>query len=182
MSDIQVFNFQSHQVRTYEIDGQTWFALKDVCETLDLSNATTTASRLDDDELTKLDLGSQSGLTWFVNESGLYSVILRSDKPAARPFRKWVTAEVLPSIRKTGSYGLIKAEHDKLLSECCDHLKTILAQNAEISALKSRPRWSPLTAQEKSRIKELREAGLSWAGIARQIDRSVSAVKAAGRA
>ena len=72
-----------------------------------MSNPTMVAQRLDDDERTKLDLGRQ-GETNFITESGLYAVILRSDKPNAKKFRKWVTSEVLPSIRKTGSYSMPK--------------------------------------------------------------------------
>lgn len=64
------------------------------------------AKRLEDDEVAKFDLGGQVGVAIIVNESGLYNVILRSDKPEAKPFRKWVTSEVLPSIRKTGSYSV----------------------------------------------------------------------------
>jgi prophage antirepressor-like protein len=76
---------------------------------LDLSNARAVAERLDDDERRKLDLHRQ-GETWAINESGLYSVILRSDKPQAKKFRKWVTSEVLPSIRKHGAYIQLAAD------------------------------------------------------------------------
>lgn len=76
--------------------------LKDVCEVLVLTNPTVVADRLDDDERTKFNLGRQGEAT-AVNESGLYNVILRSDKPQAKQFRKWITAEVLPSIRKHGA-------------------------------------------------------------------------------
>lgn len=69
-----------------------------------MSNSRIVADRLDEDERRKLNLPRQ-GETWFVTESGLYAVIVRSDKPNARKFRKWVTSEVLPSIRKTGSYN-----------------------------------------------------------------------------
>lgn len=71
---------------------------------LSLSNPRSVADRLDEDERRKLDLPRQ-GETWFINESGLYSVILRSDKKEAKPFRKWVTSQVLPAIRKTGQYS-----------------------------------------------------------------------------
>ena len=76
----------------------------DICKALGMKNATMVASRLEDDEVTKLDLGGQNGATNFITESGLYAVILRSDKPNAKKFRKWVTSEVLPSIRKSGGY------------------------------------------------------------------------------
>lgn len=106
---IITFNYETSKVRTIEKNGEPWFVLKDICGVLELSNPTIVAQRLDDDERTKLNLGRQ-GETIIINESGLYSVILRSDKPQSKPFRKWVTGEVLPCIRKTGSYGQLQVE------------------------------------------------------------------------
>lgn len=105
MNELQVFSYNSSEVRTVMRDGELWFCLIDVCGILGLSNPRSVADRLDKDERRKFDLPRQ-GNTWFINESGLYSVILRSDKPEAKPFRKWVTSDVLPTIRKTGRYGL----------------------------------------------------------------------------
>ena len=90
-------------MRTLTIDNEPWFVLKDVCTILDMSNPTMVAERLDEDERAKFNLGRQ-GQSWIINEPGLYDVILRSDKPEAKPFRKWVTGEVIPSIRKHGAY------------------------------------------------------------------------------
>ena len=104
MNDLKVFNYGKSPIRTVNKDGETWWVLKDVCEVLEIANATDVAKRLDEDEVTRLNLGGRTGITNIINESGLYNVILRSDKPQAKPFRKWVTSEVLPSIRKTGSY------------------------------------------------------------------------------
>ena len=98
------FDFAGHNVRIVMKDGEPWFVLQDVCDALDLKNATVTASRLDPEEVTKVSLGSRSGDTYIVNESGLYVTVIRSNKPQAKPFRKWVTSEVLPSIRKNGYY------------------------------------------------------------------------------
>ena len=105
MNDIKVFNYQDNEVRTIEKDGETYWILKDVCDALGLSNARMVADRLDDDEVRKFDLRGLSGESNAVNESGLYNVILRSDKPEAKAFKRWVTHEVLPSIRKTGAYA-----------------------------------------------------------------------------
>jgi prophage antirepressor-like protein len=80
-----------------------WWVLKDVCDVLGIQNATEVAQRLGEDERARLNLGRQ-GEAWIINESGLYAVVLRSDKPDAKRFRHWVTSEVLPSIRKTGGY------------------------------------------------------------------------------
>ncbi len=100
---IQVWNYESSEIRTVQVNGEPWLVLSDVCKVLELSNPSMVAKKLDDDERTKFDLGRQ-GETTIINESGLYTVILRSDKPQAKPFRKWVTSEVLPSIRKHGVY------------------------------------------------------------------------------
>ena len=107
MSELQIFNNSEFgEIRTVTIDNEPMFCLMDICKALGMKNSTMVASRLEEDEVTKLDLGSKSGETNFVTESGLYAVILRSDKPSAKKFRKWVTSEVLPSIRKTGSYSV----------------------------------------------------------------------------
>lgn len=111
MNEMQVFNYKSSQVRTVEINNEPWFVLKDVCAVLDLASAHKVSERLDEDERNQIPLTDSLGRkqeTTIINESGLYNVILRSDKPEAKPFRKWVTSEVLPSIRKTGGYALPK--------------------------------------------------------------------------
>jgi len=104
MNELQIFSYQGTNVRTVQRNGEIWWVLKDVCKVLALRNPTVVAGRLDDDEVTKFDLGGLSGESNIVNESGLYSVILRSDKAEARKFKRWVTHEVLPSIRKHGAY------------------------------------------------------------------------------
>ena len=103
MNELQIFNYHDNEIRTIEKEDGIWWVLADVCKVLRLSNPTMIADRLDEDERAKFDLGRQ-GETNIVNESGLYNVILRSDKPEAVPFRRWVTHEVLPSIRKHGAY------------------------------------------------------------------------------
>lgn len=105
MNELQVFkNDLFGEVRTVTIDGEVWFVLIDVCKALGLSNPSMVASRLDEDERAKFDLGRQ-GEAVVINESGLYTVLLRSDKPVAKPFRKWVTSDILPTIRKHGVYA-----------------------------------------------------------------------------
>ena len=103
---IQVWNYESSEIRTIQKDGEPWFVLADVCKVLEISNSRNISSRLEPDEkgVTLVDtLGGTQQMT-IINESGLYTVILRSDKPQAKPFRKWVSSEVLPSIRKHGAY------------------------------------------------------------------------------
>ena len=109
MDNLQIFsNSEFGEIRTALVNDEPMFCLIDICKALEIKNATDVAKRLDEDELTRLNLGSRAGETNFITESGLYAVILRSDKPNAKKFRKWVTSEVLPSIRKTGSYGMPK--------------------------------------------------------------------------
>ena len=107
MNELQIFKYEQNEIRTIQKDGEPWFVLKDVCNILGLGTPARVAERLDGDEVSQThiidSLGRQQETT-IINESGLYNVILRSDKPEAKPFRKWVTSEVLPSIRKHGAY------------------------------------------------------------------------------
>ena len=109
-NQIMVFkNDEFGEIRTVMVNDEPWWVLKDVCDILNIENHKDLPKRLDDDEVGRLKLphpqSSNKTMTMLcVNESGLYSVILRSDKPEAKPFRKWVTSEVLPAIRKTGGY------------------------------------------------------------------------------
>ena len=112
MDNLQIFNYGEIPVRTVLLDGEPWWVLADVCRVLDLKNPTHVANRLDDDEKQRLgfnptsDVGLGHNGATVINESGLYKVILRSDKPEAKPFTRWVTHEVLPAIRKTGAYSM----------------------------------------------------------------------------
>ena len=126
MNELQIFNNEEFgSVRTITKDNEPMFCLADICKALEIKNATDVAKRLEEDEVTRLNLGSQSGETNFVTESGLYAVILRSDKPNAKKFRKWVTSEVLPSIRRTGQYQIptTTAGQIKLLAQGCLELE-----------------------------------------------------------
>lgn len=110
---LKVFETEDHfDFRIIDRNGEPWFVLVDVCRAIDIKNPSDAASRLDADEkmtlaLTEGQSGSRGGprSMTVINESGLYSLILRSDKPEAKKFKKWVTSEVLPTIRKTGAYG-----------------------------------------------------------------------------
>ena len=109
MNEITSWNYESSEIRTIQKDGEPWFVLADVCEVLELSSPHKVADRLENDERNQIPVTDSLGRyqnTAIINESGLYTVILRSDKPQAKPFRKWVTSVVLPSIRKTGSYSV----------------------------------------------------------------------------
>ena len=108
MSNIRIFNYNRVEVRTIQKDGEPWFVLRDVCNVLGLGTPARVAERLDPDEVSQTHITDSMGRqqeTTIINESGLYNVILRSDKPEAKPFRKWVTSEVLPTLRRHGMYA-----------------------------------------------------------------------------
>ena len=106
--DIQIFtNDRFGEVRVIEVNGEPVFCLADVCSALGITNHRNVRARLDDDDDRQMDATDNLGRkqqTTFVTESGMYDVVLRSDAPTAKPFRKWVTSEVLPTIRKHGGY------------------------------------------------------------------------------
>ncbi len=112
LSIITPFTFDGQAIRVAAQDGEHWFASADVCGLLEIRNPRSAVARLDDDEKGVANndtLGGMQALS-VVNESGLYHLIFRSRKPQASAFRRWVTTEVLPSIRKTGSYKAVEAE------------------------------------------------------------------------
>ena len=106
MNELKIFeNEQFGAIRAMERSGEVWFVAADVCRALEHSNVTVAMERLDDDERSKFKLGRQ-GDTWCVNEPGLYSLVLGSRKPEAKAFKRWITHEVLPSIRRMGTYRM----------------------------------------------------------------------------
>lgn len=110
VESVQVFNYgENTPVRVRVMNGQTWFVAKDVCKVLGISNHKDAVSRLDDDEMRGVGITDLIGRTQrmsAVSESGLYHLVFQSRKPEARRFRRWVTMEVLPEIRRTGSFNI----------------------------------------------------------------------------
>ncbi|MCC3311480.1 phage antirepressor [Nocardia africana] len=100
------FNYADNQVRVVMIDGEPWFVLADLCAALDIANPRNVNARLADDQkgVRRMDTPGGAQLTAMVNESGMYEVVIRSDKPEAVAFRRWITGTVLPEIRRTGSF------------------------------------------------------------------------------
>ena len=123
--------FQNHNfgtIRTVIIDGEPWFVAKDVCDILGTTNPTMAMDGLEPFERTKFNLGRQ-GEANIINESGFYTLVLRSRKPIAKPFRIWVTSEVLPAIRKTGKYiAPSKNKVESMLSDMNCNMKIVYAQ------------------------------------------------------
>ena len=129
----KIFTYQEKQVRTMAINGEPWFVARDVCEALEMADVSMTVSRLDDDEkgasLICTPGGNQEML--IVNEPGLYSLILGSRKPEAKAFKRWITHEVIPAIRKTGSYIAPSSPTEALLQA----VQILAQQEKQIKAL-----------------------------------------------
>lgn len=116
MQDLKIFeNKEFGKVRTIMTDGEPLFIAADVCKALDIKNFTQAVSRLDTDERAMLNIGRQ-GRTNVVNEYGLYNLVLASRKPEAKDFKRWITHEVIPAIRKHGGY-LTPAKAEELLND-----------------------------------------------------------------
>jgi prophage antirepressor-like protein len=151
------FNFEAKQIRViHEPDQSLWFVAKDVCEVLGYQNPSKTLSdHLDDDERSNVSLGRQ-GSTNVISESGLYTLIIRSNKPQAKPFRKWVTSEVLPAIRKTGCYS---TRHDKPAQQS-------LPMPPKDAVVFPREKWNDLNRRIHALSQELKTIGQDfWPGI-----------------
>lgn len=131
MSNLSIFNFNDNQVRTILIGGEPWFVASDITSILELTNTTMAVQSLDDDEYRVIGRGEMASLTLsstegqkggaqsmtLVNESGLYSLVMRSRKPEAKAFRKWVTSEVLPSIRKIEVVNPVTNDKEDLIAD-----------------------------------------------------------------
>ena len=122
------FRFDESSVRAVIKDGDPWFVAKDVCDILELGDPSKTVERLDPDEVgtnsIRTTAGTREMLT--VNESGVYSLVFTSRKPEAKRFRKWVTSEVLPEIRKTGGYRRPETEFAGLSGERVEYERWLL--------------------------------------------------------
>lgn len=117
-NELQIFNFNNHQIRTVLLNGEPWFVARDVCKGLEIKNTTQAIHKLDEDERSMLNIGRQ-GKANIINEPGVYGLVWTSNKEEAKEFKRWLKHEVLPSIRKTGSYSVDKpvlvSEHTRAL-------------------------------------------------------------------
>lgn len=157
MNELQNFNFNGLQVRVMTIDEKPWFVATDACKILGLTNTSVALQRLDEDERSKLNLGRQ-GKTNIVNEYGLYTLILASRKPEAHKFKRWITHEVLPAIRKHGAYMTDKKAEaivtDKnaladLLQQASDQLK---AKDIQIEEMKPKALFADAVSASKQTV------------------------------
>ena len=154
MEKIKVFTSDFGEIRMAKLDGVPWFIAKDVCDALGLSNPTKAIKNLEDDERSNLLLGRQ-GYANCVNESGLYTLIIRSNKPNAKKFRRWVTSEVLPSIRKHGGYisGQENMSEAELLRAALDVAnRQIEEKNNQIQAMKPKVLFAEAVTQSEDSL------------------------------
>lgn len=146
MNAVQQFIYAGHDVRTVEMDGEPWFVLADLCNVLGLRNATMISQRVDPDALSQAEVIDSMGrkqTATVVNEPGMYEVVIRSDKPEAVKFRRWITGEVLPVLRKTGAYSpptthqLPQSFADALrqLADTCEQLEAVAPKVEAYDAL-----------------------------------------------
>jgi prophage antirepressor-like protein len=152
MSALEVFNFDGAQVRTVLIGDEPWFVLADVCSALSLSNPTVVAARVDPDALSQAEVIDAMGrpqVARVVNESGLYEVAIRSDKPEALRFRRWITSDVLPSIRRTGAYVVPESPEVAMARAVMQAQQIIASRDAAITELTPRAEaWDEMASAE----------------------------------
>lgn len=139
MNEVQLFNFENHEVRSLLLNNEPWFVGKDVADVLGYSNSRKAmADHVDDEDkevLTSRNVTLENipnrGIT-VVNESGLYSLILSSKLPSAKKFKRWVTSEVLPSLRKTGQYQVKELSGQELMAKALIEAQSVLAAKDKV--------------------------------------------------
>lgn len=157
-TDLSVFRHEGVDIRVVMVDGDPWWVATDVTRALGIVNGRNATGRLDADGVRQADitdsLGRQQSVT-VVNEPGLYELIIRSDKPEAREFRRWVTHEVLPAIRRTGSYAVEHAQRAlpqsfaEALRDLASEFEAHEATKAELEAATPRAEaWDAIASAE----------------------------------
>lgn len=153
MKDLQIFNYQDTPVRTVLVDDEPWFVLADLCKVLGIRQYRT--DRLDDDMIRNHPIVDSLGRTQnstVVSESGMYEVVIRSDKSEAAAFRRWITTEVLPAIRKTGGYGQVAPSGPELVARALIEAQSMLeAKDERIAVLEPKARaWDHIVSSQAS--------------------------------
>lgn len=178
MSAVIPFSFEEHDVGVLTREGEPWFVLPDVCDVLEITQSHHVARRLEDDEKGRVTITTLGGPqeTTIINESGLYTLILTSRKAEAKRFRKWVTAEVLPSIRKTGSYALPTSK-----AEWFSRFARVLCLWDAIGEAAAYQEWQncglPFPMPRKQAVRMLMEAALDMPVLDPAPDRPPSTAK-----
>ena len=184
MSALIPFKFEGQEIRTVMRGEAPWWVAADVCKVLEHTDTSKAVARLDEDEkgtnIVRTPSGDQEML--IINESGLWSLVLTSRKPAAKRFKKWVTAEVLPQIRKTGRYEPQEAptpEPETILitkDEYIDLLRGKLGWFEMQQPRERGPYKGKITDTEVAEMHRLKAAGLTVEEIARRLGRGTGTV------
>ena len=156
MNEVQLFNFENHEVRSLLLNNEPWFVGKDVAGILKYTN-TAKAIRDHVDEEDKLTerivLSGQNREAIFINESGLYSLILSSKLPSAKKFKRWVTSEVLPALRKTGQYQVKELSGQELMAKALIEAQSVLAaKDKQIEQMKPKAIFADAVATSHTSI------------------------------
>lgn len=157
MNEVQLFNFESHEVRSLLLNNEPWFVGKDVAEALGYSKARNAiATHIDSED--KKDapiqgtLGGVQEMT-VINESGLYSLVLSSKLPSAKKFKRWVTSEVLPALRKTGQYQVKELSGSELMAKALIEAQSVLAaKDKQIEEMKPKVVFADAVATSHTSI------------------------------
>lgn len=157
MNEVQLFNFESHEVRSLLLNNEPWFVGKDVAEALGYSKARNAiATHIDSED--KKDapiqgtLGGVQEMT-VINESGLYSLVLSSKLPSAKKFKRWVTSEVLPALRKTGQYQVKELSGQELMAKALIEAQSVLAaKDKQIEEMKPKALFADAVATSHTSI------------------------------
>ena len=156
MKDIQIFdNPEFGQVRTVVIDDEPWFVAADVCRALDIGNSRQAVTRLDDDEKNTVTLNDGipgNPEKTVVNEPGLYSLVLGSRKPEAKKFKRWITHEVIPAIRKTGGYHVPQSPEEQMAQGLLAAQKLLAEKDKRIEEMRPKEIFADAVSVSKTDI------------------------------
>lgn len=158
MSEVQLFNFENHEVRSLLVDDEPWFVGKDVAEILSYSNTRKALTDHVDDEdkmdgVTIRDSIGRNQKPVLINESGLYSLVLSSKLPSAKKFKRWVTSEVLPALRKTGQYQVKELSGQELMAKALIEAQSVLAaKDKQIEQMKPKVVFADAVATSHTSI------------------------------
>lgn len=158
MNEVQLFNFENHEVRSLLVDDEPWFVGKDVAEILSYSNTRKALTDHVDDEdkmdgVTIRDSIGRNQKPVLINESGLYSLVLSSKLPSAKKFKRWVTSEVLPALRKTGQYQVKELSGSELMAKALIEAQSVLAaKDKQIEEMKPKALFADAVATSHTSI------------------------------
>ena len=156
MNEVQLFNFENHEVRSLLINSEPWFVGKDVAEVLGYERADNAIrNHIDkEDKLThQISASGQNRNMTIINESGLYSLVLSSKLPSAKKFKRWVTSEVLPALRKTGQYQVKELSGSELMAKALIEAQSVLAaKDKQIEEMKPKALFADAVATSHTSI------------------------------